>query len=117
MGHDAVSLTDLAKSIVRQQAILSLRIAAAFVAALIALPLLNLWVPGFTEAGIGGFSLSWLILAVGFYGFTWLLAKRFVVQSERVEAEILETHRHDAEGRHVEDRRRGESAETGGRDH
>ena len=78
---------------VRRQSRLSLRIAAVFVLALVALPLVNLYLPDVAGARVGGFTLSWLLLAVLFYPFTVLLSALFVRGSDRIESEIVREER------------------------
>ena len=79
----------LADRMIRRQSRLSLRLAAVFVAALVLLPLVNLLLPDLAGARVGGFTLSWLGLAVLFYPFTVLLSALFVRGSDRIEAEIV----------------------------
>lgn len=79
----------LVRRIMRRQAALSLRIAAVFVAILVVLPLLNLYAPALMATRVGGFSLTWLFLAVLFYPVTWLLSAWFVRDSDRIEADIV----------------------------
>lgn len=95
---------ELATRMIRRQSALSLRLAAVFILALITLPLLNLFAPGVAGARIGGFSLSWLLLAVLFYPFTVLLSALFVNGSDRIESEIV------AEEAGTRDSRTGEEA-------
>ena len=73
----------------RRQARLGLRIAAVFVLILVGLPLLNLYLPDTMAMRVGGFSLTWLLLAVLFYPVTWLLSWLFVSGSDRAEDEIV----------------------------
>ena len=80
---------ELARRMVRRQSRLSLRIAAVFVLVLVALPLVNLLLPDLAGARVGGFTLSWLLLAVLFYPFTVLLSALFVKGSDQIEAEIV----------------------------
>lgn len=80
---------DLVKRIMRRQAALSLRIAAVFVLVLLAIPLLNLFAPGLMGMRVGGFTLTWLLLAVLFYPLTWILSRWFVRASDRIEADIV----------------------------
>ncbi len=91
-AHDA-DRAALARAIMRRQARLGLRVAAVFVLILVGLPLLNLYYPEAMATGIGGFSLTWLLLAVLFYPVTWLLSWLFVRGSDRIEARIVEEMR------------------------
>ena len=80
---------ELTRRIMRRQASLGLRIAAVFVLILVGLPLLNLYLPDVMGTKVGGFSLTWLLLAVLFYPITWLLSWSFVKGSDRIEAAIV----------------------------
>jgi uncharacterized membrane protein (DUF485 family) len=86
---EAESRKELLGLVMRKQASLSLGVAAIFVAILIALPLVNLYAPKLAATPVGGFSLTWLVLAVLFYPITWLLSTYFVNASERVEAQLV----------------------------
>lgn len=78
----------LVRMLMRRQAGLSLRIASVFVALLVGLPLLNLYAPGIAGTRIGGFTLTWLLLAVLFYPITWWLSATFVKRSNEIETEL-----------------------------
>ena len=80
---------ELARKIMRRQAALGLRVAAVFVLILVGLPLLNLYLPDVMATKVGGFSLTWLLLAVLFYPITWVLSWSFVKGSDRIEAAIV----------------------------
>ena len=81
----------LARALMRRQGGLSLRVAAAFSALILALPLLNAWWPeGMNAEGPGGFTPTWLILAVLFYPVTVGLSFYFVAASDRIEAECAD---------------------------
>lgn len=79
----------LVRTIMRRQARLGLIIAAVFVLILVGLPLLNLYFPDVMASQVGGFSLTWLLLAALFYPVTWLLSWAFVRGSDRIEAAIV----------------------------
>ncbi|RYG34524.1 DUF485 domain-containing protein [bacterium] len=80
---------ELLRRIMRRQAALSLKIAAVFVLILLGLPLLNLYAPSLMATRVGGFSLTWLLLAVLFYPVTWALSFWFVRDSDKIEADIV----------------------------
>lgn len=82
----------------RRQAKLGLRVAAVFVLILVGLPLLNLYLPETMGTRVGGFSLTWLLLAALFYPVTWLLSWLFVRGSDRIEASIVADYRGGALG-------------------
>jgi len=73
----------------KKQLRLSLSVAVVFVAVLVGLPLVNLYLPDIAKTNIGGFSLTWLILGVLFYPLTWILSTWFVKSSEILEDEIV----------------------------
>lgn len=77
----------LAEAVMQKQAALSIRIAAGFLALILALPLINAFVPQVAFAPVAGFTLTWLFLAVLFYPITWLLSGYFIKASDRIEAE------------------------------
>jgi len=77
----------------RRQAKLGLRVAAVFVLILIGLPLLNLYLPDVMATHVGGFTLTWLFLAVLFYPVTWLLSWWFVKGSDGIESAIAADYR------------------------
>jgi uncharacterized membrane protein (DUF485 family) len=77
----------LSHSVMWRQSKLSLRIAFIFLAMLLGLPLINRYMPEVANATVGGFTLSWLFLAVLFYPITWLLSWFFIRESNRIEAD------------------------------
>ena len=80
---------ELLGRIMRRQAGLSLRVAAIFVAILIALPLINLYAPDIAALDVRGFTLTWLFLGVLFFPITWGLSYVFVKKSEKLESDIV----------------------------
>lgn len=88
--HDQSALV---RTIMRRQAALGLRVAAVFVLILVGLPLLNLYLPDLMGTHIGGFTLTWLLLAVLFYPVTWLLSWWFVKGSDGIESAIANDYR------------------------
>lgn len=79
---------EVLRRVMRRQAALSLRVAAVFILLLVALPLANLYLPEAMGGKVGGFPLTWLLLAVLFYPVTWVLSAYFVRKSEEVEASL-----------------------------
>jgi uncharacterized membrane protein (DUF485 family) len=77
----------------RRQASLGLKVTAVFLVILLGLPLLNAYAPALMATRIGGFPLTWLVLAILFYPVTWALAWFFVKRTEELE------HEQAAEGR------------------
>ena len=92
----------LLRSIMRRQARLSLGVAAIFLVLVLGLPLVNQYLSTLAQAGIAGFTATWLFLGVLFYPITWLLSAYFVRASEEVEHEIAARHGgHRGGGRRV----------------
>jgi uncharacterized membrane protein (DUF485 family) len=94
-AHDQPALV---RTIMRRQAALGLRVAAVFVLILIGLPLLNLYLPDLMATHVGGFTLTWLLLAVLFYPVTWLLSWWFVRGSDGIEHAIANDYRNGSLG-------------------
>ncbi len=81
----------LARALIRKQARLSLRVAAVFLVLILGLPLLNAILPDvMNESWFGGFTPTWLFLAVLFYPITVGLSFYFVAASDRIEAECAD---------------------------
>ncbi|MBM3823982.1 MAG: DUF485 domain-containing protein [Verrucomicrobia bacterium] len=83
-------------SLMRKQLRLSVACAAAFLAGLMALPLLNYFAPELMAARVFGFTLSWLILGVLFFPYVWLVSWIFIRKSIALEesevAEVQESN-------------------------
>jgi len=78
----------------RRQLRLSIACAATFLVALLALPLLNYFIPDLMARRIGGFTLTWLVLGVLFFPFVWLIAWVFIRRSITLEdEEVAEARR------------------------
>lgn len=86
---DQQKASELSRKMMKKQLRLSLSVAVVFVAVLVGLPLVNLYLPDIAKTNIGGFSLTWLILGVLFYPLTWILSTWFVKSSEILEDEIV----------------------------
>ncbi len=86
----------LAQAVMRRQLTLSLRVAAVFVVILLGLPLVNYFIPGLANLRMGGFTLTWLFLAVLFYPVTWILSWVFIRRSDEIEGEIARSMRRGA---------------------
>jgi uncharacterized membrane protein (DUF485 family) len=71
---------------------LSITCAAAFLVALLGLPLLNYYFPELMAVRVAGFTLTWLILGVLFFPLVWIIAwifiKRSIAMEEREVAEV-----------------------------
>ena len=78
-------------SLMRKQLRLSISCAAAFMIALLGLPLANFYLPELMATRVLGFTLSWLLLGIGFVPLVWLIAWIFIRRSIALEeAEVAE---------------------------
>jgi uncharacterized membrane protein (DUF485 family) len=71
--------------LMRRQWRLSIACAAAFVAGLVGLPLLNYCFPELMARRIFGFTLTWLILGVLFFPYVWVISGYFIKRSIALE--------------------------------
>lgn len=71
--------------LMRRQLKLSVTCAAAFMLALLALPLANYFFPEVMATRIGGFTLTWLLLGVLMFPLVWIIAFIFIKRSIRLE--------------------------------
>ncbi len=78
----------LLADLMRRQLVLGLTVAAGFLVALFALPVVDLFVPRLAAAEVFGLPFSWLALAVLVYPFLWALAVYYVSTSKRYEDEF-----------------------------
>jgi uncharacterized membrane protein (DUF485 family) len=78
-------------SLMRKQLRLSILCAASFLLVLLGLPLANYFLPDLMATRVLGFTLTWLILGIGFFPAVWLIAWIFIKRSIALEeAEIRE---------------------------
>src|SRR4051812_32666773 len=81
-------------SLMRKQLRLSISCAASFLVVLLALPLANFFFPEFMATRLFGFTLTWLILGIGFFPAVWVIAWVFIRRSIALEeAEVMEATR------------------------
>ncbi len=73
------------QSLMRKQLRLSIACAAAFLVALLGLPAANFFWPEFMSQRVFGFTLSWLILGIGFFPAVWVIAFVFIRRSLQLE--------------------------------
>jgi uncharacterized membrane protein (DUF485 family) len=71
--------------LMRRQLQLSVGCAAAFLVALLGLPLLNYFAPEFMAKRVAGFTLSWFLLGVFFFPLVWVIAFYFIKRSIALE--------------------------------
>src|SRR5687767_2052832 len=80
--------------LMRGQLRLSIACAAAFLLALLGLPLANYFLPELMARRIFGFTLTWFILGVLFFPFVWIISWSFIRRSialEEAEARAAQT--------------------------
>lgn len=82
---DVVHSESFLRTLMRRQLRLSIACGAAFLLALLALPLANYFAPELMATRVGGFTLSWLILGVLFFPFVWVISWVFIQRSIRLE--------------------------------
>src|SRR4051794_2892793 len=86
-------------TLMRRQLRLSIACAAAFLVALLGLPLANYFLPELMATRVFGFTLTWLILGVLFFPLVWIIAWIFIKRSIALEEqEVAEVEA--AEARH-----------------
>jgi uncharacterized membrane protein (DUF485 family) len=72
-------------SLMRKQLRLSITCAAAFLVALLGLPIANYLWPEFMATRVLGFTLTWLVLGIGFFPLVWIIAWFFIRRSIALE--------------------------------
>jgi uncharacterized membrane protein (DUF485 family) len=72
-------------TLMRRQLRLSVSCAAAFLVALLGLPLANYLLPDLMATRVFGFTLTWLVLGVLFFPLVWLIAWIFIRRSIALE--------------------------------
>lgn len=75
------------RRLMRRQLRLSITCAAAFVTALLGLPLANYFLPDLMATRVFGFTLTWFILGVLFFPFVWIISWLFIRRSIALEDE------------------------------
>jgi uncharacterized membrane protein (DUF485 family) len=83
----------------RRQLRLSVACAAAFLLALLGMPLANYFAPGLMATRVAGFTLSWLILGVLFFPFVWIISWTFIRRSIALEEAEVDQARAEKGGR------------------
>ena len=79
------------RMLMRRQLRLSILCAGAFLIGVLGLPIANYFFPELVSVRIFGFTLTWLILGVGFFPLVWLIAWLFIKRSIALEeAEVSE---------------------------
>lgn len=83
-------------SLTSKQLKLSIGCAAAFLLALLGLPLLNYFAPEFMAQRVFGFTLTWFILGVAFFPVVWVISYFFIKRSIALEDEEVKSVKPDA---------------------
>ena len=96
---DAIHSESFLRSLMRRQLALSVSCAAAFLIALIAMPLLNYFAPALMATRVGGFTLSWLVLGILFFPFVWIISFVFIKRSIALEEDEVAQVRRGKEPR------------------
>jgi uncharacterized membrane protein (DUF485 family) len=85
-GHDDVVHSEsFLRSLMRRQLALSISCAAAFLVALLGMPLLNYFAAPLMATRVAGFTLTWLLVGVLFFPFVWIIAWIFIRRSMALE--------------------------------
>ncbi len=87
----------LARTLMRRQGALGLRVASVFLVLVLGVPLVNYLAPDWANAQVLGFTASWLFLGVLIYPITVGLSFYFVNRSNRIEEECADWRRTLAE--------------------
>ena len=75
-------------SLMRKQLKLSVACAGAFLVGLLGLPLANyFWPEWMATRVLGGFTLTWFLLGIGFFPAVWCIAFYFIRRSIKLEEE------------------------------
>ena len=81
-------------TLMRRQLRLSIACAAAFLVALLGLPLVNYFLPELMATRVLGFTLTWFLLGVMFFPLVWIIAWAFIHRSMALEeAEVAEVEK------------------------
>ena len=85
-------------SLMRKQLKLSITCALSFLIVVLGLPLANYFAPELMAQRIGGFTLTWFVLGIGFFPAVWCIAFYFIKRSIKLEEEeVKEVSHRDAE--------------------
>ena len=74
-------------SLMRKQLKLSITCALSFLLVVLGLPLANYFAPELMAKRIGGFTLTWFVLGIGFFPAVWCIAFYFIKRSIKLEEE------------------------------
>jgi uncharacterized membrane protein (DUF485 family) len=95
-GQEHIHSESFLHSLMRKQLRLSIFCAAAFLVVLLGLPLANYFWPDAMATRMFGFTLTWMILGIGFFPAVWLIAWLFIRRSIALEEqEVAEIQSRD----------------------
>jgi uncharacterized membrane protein (DUF485 family) len=77
------------RRLMRRQLALSISCASTFLVLLFGLPLANYFLPGLMRTRVLGFTLTWLILGLGFFPVVWVISWVFIRRSQALEEEEI----------------------------
>src|SRR5688572_19830362 len=86
-GDDELHSEAFLHRLMQKQLKLSIGCAAAFLVALLGLPLLNYFAPELMARRVAGFTLTWLLLGVLFFPLVWVISYYFIRRSIAMEEE------------------------------
>jgi uncharacterized membrane protein (DUF485 family) len=86
-AHPQIHSESFLHSLMRKQLRLSILSASAFLVVLLGLPLANYFWPELMAIRILGFTVTWLILGIGFFPAVWVIAWLFIKRSKALEQE------------------------------
>src|SRR5947208_12678648 len=89
-GKIDIHSEDFLHTLMRRQLRLSIACAAAFLVALLGLPLLNYFFPELMAKRVFGFTLTWFMLGVLFFPLVWLISWFFIRRSIALEESEVE---------------------------
>ncbi len=92
-GQVDIHSEEFLHSLMRKQLRLSVLCALSFLVVLLGLPLANYWLPEWMSQRIFGFTLTWLVLGVGFFPAVWVIAWLFIRRSMALEDQEVEAAR------------------------
>lgn len=98
-AEDGIHSEAFLHSLMRRQLRLSIGCAVAFLLMLLGLPVANYFFPqAMSTRVLGGFTLSWSLLGIGFFPAVWLISWFFIRRSIALEEEeVAEVQRRDTD--------------------
>ncbi len=110
-GKPDIHSEDFLRLLMRRQLRLSIAFAAAFLIALLGLPLLNYFFPELMATRVFGFTLTWFLLGVLFFPLVWLISWFFIRRSIALEEAEVKEIAEEQWGKGEKEKRRKEKHE------